>query len=94
MALYGTPACRIEFLSSGFRALLMGPGVRDYVYRNAKAIAEDAGEGFGVDIRYGQPGSGTRGRVLGFVSAWTPEAREKQASEKVLKIAAERPRGA
>ena len=85
---YGNNVCRVEFLSSGFRQLLYSPEVRDVVYRASKAMADSAGEGFGVNIKYGRAGGGTRGRVLAFVSAWTPEAREREAVDKVLTIAA------
>ena len=91
MALYGNKTCRIEFLSSGFRDLLMGDGVRDEVYRDAQAIARDAGEGFEAKLFYGK---GAAGRVMATVDAETEEARKAEATDKVLTRAATRTRGA
>lgn len=90
--LYGSKTCQLEFLSDGFRQLLYSDEVRDVTYRTGKAIAADAGDGFAVDVVYGKSGGGTRGRVLVFVEAVTPEAREAEATDKVLTRAAHRRR--
>ena len=82
---YGNDACRIEFLSSGFKALLMGAEVRDTVYRVASDMARDAGDGFTPRIFYGR---GAAGRVMATVDADTPQAREREAIDKVLTRAA------
>ena len=89
MALYGNDTCRIEFLSDGFRALLMGDGVKQTVYQLAQDIAADAGDGFTAKYFYGR---GKAGRVMATVDAETPEARRAQASDKVLSMAAVKPR--
>lgn len=82
---YGNKTVQIEFLSSGFKKLLMGNEVRDTVYQNAQAIARDAGDGFTARIFYGR---GAAGRVMATVDADTPEAREAEATDKVLSRAA------
>ena len=82
---YGNDVCRIEFLESGFKALLMGTEVRDTVYRVANDMARDAGEGFTARTFYGR---GAAGRVMATVDADTPEAREREAVDKVLTRAA------
>lgn len=86
---YGSKTCRIEFLSSGFKALLMGPEVKDTVYRTADLIAKEAGDGFTARTFYGR---GPAGRVMATVDADTYEAREREATEKVLTRAATRRR--
>ena len=91
MAMYGNDRCRIEFLSEGFKALLMSNEVRNYVYENAAGVARDAGDGFVANIFYGR---GAAGRVMATVDAVTPEAREAEATGKVLTRAATRQRGA
>ena len=88
--LYGSKTCRLEFLSDGFKKLLMGDEVRDLVYRNAQAIATDAGDGFTASVFYGR---GAAGRVMATVDAVTDEAREAEATDKVLTRAATRKRG-
>lgn len=89
MALYGSKACRIEFLSKGFKTLLMSPEMKDALYRVSSDIARDAGEGFAAHPFYA-----TRaGRVMVTVDAVTPEARESEATTKVLTRAASVNRG-
>ena len=82
---YGSNVCRVEFIESGFKQLLMGHEVRDTVYRVADSMAKDAGDGFTARVFYGR---GAAGRVMATVDADTPRARELEATEKVLTIAA------
>ncbi len=82
---YGTDVCRVEFLESGFKQLLMSDEMRDTVYRVANDMARDAGEGFTARTFYGR---GRAGRIMATVDADTPEAREREATEKVLTRAA------
>ena len=82
---YGSKTVQIEFLSSGFKKLLMSDEVRDTVYQNAQAIARDAGDGFTARIFYGR---GAAGRVMATVDADTPEAMRAEATDKVLSRAA------
>ena len=87
--LYGSKTCRLEFLSDGFKKLLMSDEVRDTVYRTAHAIATDAGDGFTARTFYGR---GAAGRVMATVDADTPEAQMAEATDKVLSRAAHRRR--
>lgn len=90
MAQYGNKYCRVEFLSSGFKAMLMSKEMLDTVYRAADGIARDAGEGFTARTFYGR---GAAGRVMATVDADTDEARRAEATDKVLTRAATRQRG-
>ena len=86
---YGNKTCQLEFLSDGFKKLLMGDEVRELVYGTAKAIATDAGDGFTASVFYGR---GAAGRVMATVDADTPEAMRAEATDKVLSRAALRRR--
>ena len=100
---YGSTVCQIEFMHAGFRELLESPEVAGFVRRVAEGIAKDAAgaaglgpESFWADVKntvkptsYKYPG-----RIIAFVDAMNDDARRAQATDKVLKIAAERPRGA
>lgn len=88
MTTYGSKTCRVEFLSKGFRRLLMGEGVTQTVYSLAQQIARDAGDGFEPGVFRGN----RAGRAIGTVNAVTQEAREAQAERKVLHVAAVKPR--
>lgn len=83
---YGNKTVQIEFLSSGFKKLLFSPEIRETVYQTAKAIARDAGDGFTPSVYYARQYAG--GRIVGTVFASTPEAREAEATDKVLSRAA------
>ena len=86
---YGNKVCRVEFLESGFKALLMGPEVRETIYGVSDSIAKEAGDGFTARVFYAR---GPAGRVMATVDADTPEAREREATDKVLTMAATRRR--
>lgn len=88
MATYGSQTCRVEFLSKGFKALLMSKEMHETVYQVSKAIATDAGEGFEAHPFYGR----TAGRVMATVDAVTDEAREAEATHKALTRAARKTR--
>lgn len=81
---YGSKECRIEFNSSGFKALLMSREMLDAVYSAARNMAETAGDGFSARTFYA-----TRaGRVMATVDADTDEARKAEATQKALSRAA------
>ena len=88
--LYGNETCRVEFLESGFRTLLFSEEMRKCVSTAAQGIAARAGEGFSARTFYGNRKAG---RILGSVDAVTLEARYRQATDKVLKSAAEQHQG-
>ena len=72
---------RFEFVSEGWREILNSANMKLVVDEYGQLIAAKAGEGFNYHpktLKYGG------GRVGGFVSADTYEAREAQATDKVL----------
>ena len=73
MAQYGNDVCRIEFDSSGFRALLTSSEMQDAVYGVASPIAADAGDGFEARPFLGNQA----GRWMATVDAATDEARRE-----------------
>ena len=72
---------RIEFISDGWRQILNSQAVADVVNDAGQKIAQRAGEGFVYKpqkLHYGG------GRVGGFISAQTIEARRAEATSKTL----------
>lgn len=73
---------RMEFLSEGFKAVLTGDGVRSKVDAMAKAVAQEAGEGFEPGVFLATYGGSPR--HIGTVRAATREARKAEAKEQAL----------
>lgn len=69
---------RIQFNSAGMRALLSGPEIGGDIERRTEAIAAAAGDGFEASTKV-QGGSSKLGRVMGYVTATTAEARKAEA---------------
>ncbi len=75
------PKLRWKFQSSGFRQILTSGGTQAMIRSIGARVAAKAGPGFERrEIRGGFGG----GRVIGFVSSTTRQAREAEATDKVL----------
>lgn len=72
---------RMEFISAGFREILLGSPVREMVKGEADRIADAAGEGYISQTMYGGYGGG---RIVGFAVADTYEAQLDEAENHTL----------
>ena len=82
---------KIDFISSGFREILMSEGLRDVVQSATDQIADRAnseigGDGYKADVVQSPRMSGysNGGRWVGFVRAEDREAMEAEAENKTL----------
>ena len=76
---------RIEFISEGFREVLMSDGCSSFVNDIGSQVAQRAGDGFIYRPSYLGYGGG---RMGGYVVADTYEAMVAEATDKVLSRAA------
>lgn len=79
-------AVRIQFISSGFREVLLSQGCQEVVSSAADDIAARANangntDGFAALTIVGGYGGG---RYVGFVSSTTPEAAQAESEDKAL----------
>lgn len=81
-------AVRIEFLSEGFRQILLSEGCESIVRQTAQEIADKAngnntrgGDGFETTTKVGGYGGG---RWIAFVSASDKKASQAEAEDKAL----------
>lgn len=81
-------ATRIEFLSEGFRQILLSEGCKNVVQQTAQEITDKAngnntrgGDGFEATTKVGGYGGG---RWIAFVSASDKKASEAEAEDKAL----------
>ena len=79
---------RIEFISEGFRQILLSEGTHELIQSTADAIAEKAngnndrgGDGFVANTQVGGYGGG---RWIGFVTASDKEASAAESEDKAL----------
>ena len=79
---------RLQFISDGFREILLSDGVKSLVEENAKKIQEKANsgidgqsEGFLANVWQGQYGGG---RWIGSVTTTDFESQKAEAENKVL----------
>lgn len=81
-------AARIEFISEGFRQILLSDGCQKVVQETAQQIADKAnannargGDGFETTVQQGGYGGG---RWIAFVSASDKKASEAESEDKAL----------
>ena len=72
---------RMEFISAGFRDILLTENVRQMVKGEADRIANAAGDGYKSETMYGNFGGG---RIVGFAVADTYEAMLDEAENHTL----------
>lgn len=79
---------RLEFISEGFREILLSEGVRDLVQETADGICDRAnanndrgGEGFATNVIQGNYGGG---RWIGFVKSTDKQSAIAESEDKAL----------